>query len=261
MLSNRSFVFALSILMLLLIGVASAIFSYHKVEAMQLEAVCEEKGYVGETEKQAEVKQKLFDCLSKNKTQAISTPQLDKNEMNRIRMEFAAENPEIALSYSPENRVKPKQVDGREYVVGYKVYYLSEQGGHMRTEKLERVADRIVLEAEKRHTDSGKLLYVINWFAENCTYTDTPENMWNKNLYGCLVEKESTCMGFAEAFHLIMKRLDIPSSIVVDMYKKKHAWNTVLVDGKTLTVDLTELCKPQFYSYFVPCIDFSGFTM
>ena len=58
--------------------------------------------------------------------------------------------------------------------------------------------------------------------------------------YGALVQNEAVCDGYAKAFMLILKELNIDSIIVSgDLDNIAHAWNIVKIDGEYYHVDVT----------------------
>lgn len=58
--------------------------------------------------------------------------------------------------------------------------------------------------------------------------------------YGALVQKEAVCDGYAKAFMLILKKLNIDSIIVSgNLDNVAHAWNVVKINGEYYHVDVT----------------------
>lgn len=198
--------------------------------------------YEGKTDKQISVENSLLKAAPKYKTQQIMTEPMTTDESNRYIYEFYAENPDIMLSYSPKTGRLIMGQDDSEYV-GFYIWYLSRKSGAVRAQEVNERVEQIVKKAERKPTDKEALLFVLDWFEKNCEYTETPMNMWDASLYGCIVDGRATCVGYAESLHLVMTRLGIPCEIVVDTVETNHAWNKVKIDGKTLKVDVTALCR------------------
>ncbi len=89
-----------------------------------------------------------------------------------------------------------------------------------------------------------KMKYIHNWIIDNVKY-DTANNKNNSNIYGCLVNKNVICEGYARTFKYLMDELDIPcllvSGIAVDDNGKseRHAWNYVYIKNAWYAIDTT----------------------
>ena len=94
-----------------------------------------------------------------------------------------------------------------------------------------------ILNDLKDESNETKVEKTKAWIKANCKYTDKVMNMWDECLYGCLVYGKATCLGYAQGFYYMMKKLHVPCEIEFNSY---HAWNKVLVDGEWITVDLTK---------------------
>ncbi len=90
-----------------------------------------------------------------------------------------------------------------------------------------------------------KVSFVHDTLVDLISYDQT-SRVNNSNIYGALVEETCVCEGYAEAFKVILDRLDIPCVIVygegVDGSGRteSHAWNYVkMEDGNWYAVDAT----------------------
>lgn len=87
-----------------------------------------------------------------------------------------------------------------------------------------------------------KELYIHDRLAERVTYTEGTTHAHNS--YGAIVEGQSVCEGYAEAFQYLLEREGIHSFIVTGYGYSNgawgaHEWNYVRIDGKYYHVDLT----------------------
>lgn len=100
-----------------------------------------------------------------------------------------------------------------------------------------------------------KELYIHDRLAERITYTSGTSNA--HNAYGAIVEGQSVCEGYAEAFQYLLEREGIHSFIVTGYgYSSgswgSHAWNYVRIDGEFYHVDLTwdDASDGGYHGYF-----------
>ncbi len=110
--------------------------------------------------------------------------------------------------------------------------------------ELQQKADEIVSQAQNLPTDYEKILFVHDYLVENTEYdsagaSSEKHDLWN-TAYGCLIRGSAVCQGYAEAFQIIMEKLDIPCGICSGIAKyEKHAWNYVCIDGVYYWIDVT----------------------
>lgn len=109
---------------------------------------------------------------------------------------------------------------------------------------LEQAAEAIAAQAAAYPSDYEKVKFVHDYIAGHTEYdyagaAAAGNGLWG-TCYGCLVEGSAVCQGYAEAFHVIMKKLGIPSGIASGMTERGlHAWNYVQVNGAYYWVDVT----------------------
>ncbi len=106
-----------------------------------------------------------------------------------------------------------------------------------------------------------KALFVHDYIVDN-TYYDKSYSPTSKSAYSCLVLGKATCLGYSEAFQLLMKKLSIPCHMVTGSGQGSgHAWNYILIgsdyyyaditwDDPTYT-DPTKAPKGRSYDYFL----------
>lgn len=109
-------------------------------------------------------------------------------------------------------------------------------------EEIERVKKKILSGASGNNYE--KMKYVHDWLVSNVKY-DTTNGDNASNIYGCLVNKNVVCEGYARAFKYLLDELDIPcvfiSGMAIDEDGKteRHAWNYVYIKNNWYAVDTT----------------------
>lgn len=161
----------------------------------------------------------------------------------------------------------PHRLKGPEYAMLYKLiekqeselfyldstYYIAEEMkkakiayredspelcGEMKKELDEKV--REIIAGAPAGDDFAKALYIHDYIIKNCNY-NLEERRFSSTSYGCLVEGEALCEGYAKAFDLLAKELGLPSVLVtgVDDSNGNHAWNQVKINGDWYNTDVT----------------------
>ena len=121
--------------------------------------------------------------------------------------------------------------------------------------ELQAETDRIIQGASQYETEYERALYVHDYIVQNCEYdtesyyfVSSTDAQLGKSLpftsYGCLIQKNAVCEGYAEAFKLIMDQLGIDCEVITgttvnDLGSGSHAWNSVILDGWKMYVDVT----------------------
>lgn len=92
--------------------------------------------------------------------------------------------------------------------------------------------------------DYGKILYVHDKLVLGTDYdkigaASSKSGLWG-TAYGCLVQRNAVCQGYAEAFLLIMNQLGIECGVCTgESVNGPHAWNYVKLNGKYYWLDVT----------------------
>ena len=108
--------------------------------------------------------------------------------------------------------------------------------------EIENVKSEIIKNASGNNYE--KVKYVHDWLVENVRY-DTKNSKNTANIYGCLVNKNVVCEGYARAFKYLLDELNIPCILVsgtaVDENgnSERHAWNYVYIKNNWYAVDVT----------------------
>lgn len=106
------------------------------------------------------------------------------------------------------------------------------------TAQMDLVADRIIKQAESARTTMLKLLAIHDGIAAVCEYSD---GKYQDEAYGCLVEGQAKCEGYAKAFLYVTRRAGLHVMDVTGTIKggENHVWNIADIDGTYYHIDLT----------------------
>lgn len=112
-------------------------------------------------------------------------------------------------------------------------------------DELVKAARELVDQIPEGSTDIEKMLFVHDYICEHCSYDfnalhEEENGLWH-TAYGALVQGKAVCSGYAEAFQYIMQLLGIEGGVCSGYSYRggSHAWNYVVLDGKTYWIDAT----------------------
>ena len=116
----------------------------------------------------------------------------------------------------------------------------------MRNE-LEAAADNIIAMIPPGSDTFGKIVFVHDYIVEHTDYDSKAAieilsggNGLYGTAYGCLVQGNAICQGYALGFMYIMQKLGINCGFVSgETERGDHAWNYVEVDGTNYWIDVT----------------------
>lgn len=124
-------------------------------------------------------------------------------------------------------------------------------GSISRAQPLSEIANNI---QQNNSNDSLRVAATFQWITDNISY-DTQafkkeEKRINKNVGDVLKRRKAVCHGYAQLFHALCQKMEIPSAMV-DGYTKirdasektfddiDHAWNAVQINDKWYLLDAT----------------------
>lgn len=94
-------------------------------------------------------------------------------------------------------------------------------------------------------TDYEKIRYINNYIVDHCQYVAAAvknPSQYPKafTTYGCLIEGQAVCEGYANSVQLLCEMLNIPCiKVTGKAYGGNHIWNAVYLDGKWWILDVT----------------------
>lgn len=106
-------------------------------------------------------------------------------------------------------------------------------------------AKEIVAGAAIYKTDYEKVRYINNYIVDHCQYVAAAvknPNQYPKafTTYGCLIEGQAVCEGYANSVQLLCEMMQIPCiKVTGQAYGGNHIWNAVYLDGKWWILDVT----------------------
>lgn len=125
-------------------------------------------------------------------------------------------------------------------------YFINEFNSKADVEKasqqIEAIKNEIVNNASGNNYE--KMKYVHDWIIDNVKY-DTTNGSNTSNIYGCLVNKNVVCEGYARTFKYLMDELNIPCVLVSGKAtdengkSERHAWNYVYIKNNWYAIDTT----------------------
>lgn len=134
-------------------------------------------------------------------------------------------------------------------------------------QQVQQVAKEIVASSEIYTTDYEKMRYINNYIVDHCEYfspavkspTSYPIAFTS---YGCLVEGQAVCEGYANSVQLLCEMMGIPCiKVTGSAYGGDHIWNAVYLDDKWWMLDVTfndpigQQDNRDRWSYFLLDID------
>ncbi|MCR5076030.1 MAG: hypothetical protein K6A79_09555 [Ruminococcus sp.] len=105
-------------------------------------------------------------------------------------------------------------------------------------------AENVISNIPAGSDNYDKALFVHDYLVNNTRYASEKASLNENGLwgtaYGCLVDGEAVCQGYAEAYQLILDRLGIECGVCSGYSDRgKHAWNYVKINGEYYWVDVT----------------------
>lgn len=107
--------------------------------------------------------------------------------------------------------------------------------------ELEAAADEGVENAGGSSNEYDTVMKIHDYIINKCRYIEENEGGYCATAYGCLVQNEANCEGYAKAFDLLASRMGLESVLVTGTTDdgENHAWNQVKVDGSWYNIDVT----------------------
>lgn len=107
--------------------------------------------------------------------------------------------------------------------------------------ELEVAADDGIEDAGLAVNEYDTVMRIHDYIVKKCRYIEENESGYCATAYGCLVENEANCEGYAKAFDLLASRMGLESVLVTGTTDdgENHAWNQVKVDGNWYNIDVT----------------------
>lgn len=140
----------------------------------------------------------------------------------------------LGSSYYTAERIAKAQI----------VYRKNIEGADEKIEKLSQAEIDAVDEItsmSSMQTEYEKVMNINDYIVHNCSYVTGSEMEYSPTAYGCLVEHQANCEGYAKTFNMLANDLGLKSVLITGVTDKgeNHAWNQVKIDGEWYNIDVT----------------------
>ncbi|EWM53381.1 transglutaminase domain-containing protein [Ruminococcus flavefaciens] len=110
-----------------------------------------------------------------------------------------------------------------------------------RKKDLDEAVRAAVHDAQDYKGDDYKVRYINDFLVKKCRYITGDDSEMASTAYGCLVEGEANCEGYAKAFRLLASEMGVESVVVTGKTDKgeNHAWNQVRIGTEWYNIDVT----------------------
>lgn len=171
-----------------------------------------------------------------------------------------------------------------------KMVYRTEDAEELKSMKLkfDKAVSKAMSGIAQSMTEYEKALYIHDYIVKNCRYSADDAEGLKATAYGCLVDGQAHCEGYAKAFHHLSTEAGMNCVVVTGVTDdgENHAWNQLEIDGSWYNLDVTwddtdveadarhiyflcddaEMSKthiPDENNFFVPfpCVDENGYYM
>ncbi len=177
-----------------------------------------------------------------------------ESEFRRDFERFLYEHPEYFWVHPYEYQLHKREIDDKVRLSFTLSFFLDEKSVEEKREIFNSKVEKIVDEANGKNGTYNKVLFVHDYILKNTQYDDmlakseddTSSDRLKRTAYGCLVEGETVCSGYAYAFNLIMQKLGYECGAVFNHDRTQilgvgdpHVWSYCKLDGEYYYFDLT----------------------
>ena len=156
----------------------------------------------------------------------------DIKTLQKVKMAVLQDHPEIfwvmpAFDYRDEDSSR---------ISLYPRYSCTKDEIRQKQEAIDRVVEDFLKKMPEAASDREKIKYVYEYLIDTVKYDDSVPPDRDQNMDSALLGKRTVCAGYAKATRYLLDQIGIPSIYVSD---EEHAWNKVVCDHKTYTMDVT----------------------
>ncbi len=186
----------------------------------------------------------------------IRIPYLDDEGLSDVFEALLYENPEYFF-LSDKCKVETTTF-GKSYFLPQYIITLSEYAEKLK--ELETIKGVVDIKTHGISDDFEKEQIIHDYIIEKCEYVEKTGGDYS-SIYGCLVNGEASCEGYAKAMKYLLDETGVENYIVTgnttdeDGASQGHAWNIAQIDGEYYHVDVTwddpvENSVDNKYAYF-----------
>lgn len=172
----------------------------------------------------------------------IRSYKLTADEASDLYTQIILENPDI-FYIAPNQMYYESDINGN--VVSINPQYLySKNEIPSKILEFEAAAEKLITDVQSGWNQEAKALIVHDNVALNCEYAveeiykGEDANPEIYTAYGCIVNHEAVCQGYALAYNYLLNKMGMEASVVVSL-SMQHAWSLVKIDGRYYHVDVT----------------------
>lgn len=172
------------------------------------------------------------------------------NDMQKISNYVIVDNPQIFYTFGA-NKFEYQKIDDDEYKLNieYEFYVTKDQATEYIKQINSKIDEILATNDFSGYSDYEKALWCCEWLCDNVEYNydiinDTENKIKDKNIiwrsYGAIIKGSTVCMGYSEAFQMMMYKLDVPCTTVSGIVDNSgHEWNVACLDGINTHIDVT----------------------
>lgn len=107
--------------------------------------------------------------------------------------------------------------------------------------ELEKAKNKAMVYISPDGDNYSTALKIHDYIVRNCRYITGEDVLYSSTVYGCLVEGEANCEGYAKTFDLLASECGLRSVLVTGVTDsgENHAWNQVEINGVWYDLDVT----------------------
>ncbi|MDE5770873.1 MAG: hypothetical protein K2I06_04455 [Ruminococcus sp.] len=206
---------------------------YPDAEYLKSEKVASRPVYEFLDEKEKAVYSALYNGVDEKKTEIPLPYEVSGDVYSKIYCIFEKQEGGffyIDSTYYTAEKVRNAQIVLRE----------DTDGISQKITEFEQSAEKALLNAPTA-SDYEKALYIHDYIINTCEYNVGEDYKYSSTAYGCLVDGQANCEGYAKAFSYLAERMGLVSVLVTGKTDKgeNHAWNQVKIDGEWYNLDVT----------------------
>lgn len=140
----------------------------------------------------------------------------------------------------------------------YLEYLITQKEAEMLLSKTDAAAKKIIAKITSSMSEYDIVKLFHDELVKKCNYNETAEH--SIDIYGCLVDGQALCQGYARAFVYLCNKMGIQALLISGTAgNEPHMWNMVNIDGDWYHIDLTwddanKSEYPNFVRYDYFCV-------
>lgn len=169
----------------------------------------------------------------------ILVPNLTDAELQDVFKAISYDNPEF---FFLGNKCSFTSIGSFNYFMPQ--YIMNKEEYSKRLRLVEEKASEILSGIDDADTDYDKELYIHDYIARHCEYSDGGSNMIY-TIYGLLIDGKANCEGYSRTMQYLLNKVDVENYLVTGVAlnargeQEGHMWNIVEIGGEHFNLDAT----------------------